>query len=293
MVNSGDGVRATETPYFAFYPSDWLSDPNVQQLSLQEEGAYIRLLSLMWTNGDRCTLLDDDKLLARMLKVSTETWTEMRAIMIDGPMPVFQKTNDGRLTNKRLRQEYENAVNRSKTAKENGSKGGRPPQNKPPKNLQETHGLATGKQEETHSQAIQNQNTDTEKDLKPLVPADAETTKKSVKFEPQHLALAERLRDRILENKPDARVPKNLNQWADAARLMCEQDKRDPERIARLIDWCQADSFERANVMSMDKLRKRFDELELKANRKPRSRDGPRLGQRPKAVDWEQDEELW
>jgi hypothetical protein len=46
---------------------------------------------------------------------------------------------------------------------------------------------------------------------------------------------------------------------------MLDIDKRNPEQIAKLIRWVQQDDFEMANVLSMDKLRARFDQLELKA----------------------------
>lgn len=103
------------------------------------------------------------------------------------------------------------------------------------------------------------------------------------RYGPEHMALAERLRDRILENKPDAKLPKDLSKWAETARLMVERDGRSPERIAAMIDWCQRDEFWRANIMSMDALRKHFDRLELQAKR----RRGPvQSGARHGISDW-------
>lgn len=62
--------------------------------------------------------------------------------------------------------------------------------------------------------------------------------------------------------------PRRVTQrWADAERLMLERDGRDAEEAERLIRWCQADGFWRANVLSMPKFRERYDQLRLQAQR--------------------------
>lgn len=38
-------------PAFQFYPGDWLKSQRVALMSLEEEGAYIRLLCYCWTHG--------------------------------------------------------------------------------------------------------------------------------------------------------------------------------------------------------------------------------------------------
>jgi len=51
------------SPAFQFYPSDWLSSQRVQMMTLEEEGAYIRLLASCWQHGsipadlERCARL--------------------------------------------------------------------------------------------------------------------------------------------------------------------------------------------------------------------------------------------
>lgn len=39
------------SPAFQFYPADWLSSQRVQMMTLEEEGAYIRLLLSCWQHG--------------------------------------------------------------------------------------------------------------------------------------------------------------------------------------------------------------------------------------------------
>lgn len=84
-------------------------------------------------------------------------------------------------------------------------------------------------------------------------------------------ALAERLRDRILAHKPDAKLPATLDRWADTMRLMLDRDGRSPERIVAVIDWTTAEPFWQPNVLSADKLREKFDVLEGQM-RRPRAR---------------------
>lgn len=56
-----------DAPAFQFYASDYLSSSKVQRMTLEEEGAYIRLLAYNWQDG---FIPADIKKLARLCKVS-------------------------------------------------------------------------------------------------------------------------------------------------------------------------------------------------------------------------------
>jgi len=56
-----------------------------------------------------------------------------------------------------------------------------------------------------------------------------------------------------------------LRQWSLEADRMIRLDRRTPEEIAAVITWAQSDDFEMKNVLSMAKVRKRFDQLQLKS----------------------------
>ena len=86
--------------------------------------------------------------------------------------------------------------------------------------------------------------------------------------------VAERLREKILANKADARVPADLSRWADIMRLMTERDKRKTERIAAVIDWAAKDPFWSGNILSADSLRRHFDRLELAMQREGKTAIG-------------------
>jgi len=75
----------------------------------------------------------------------------------------------------------------------------------------------------------------------------------------------------ILVDDPKANAgrlsEKAKNAWINECRKLREIDKRTPEEIEAVIRWCQNDSFEKTVVLSMPKLRKRFDELFKKTKR--------------------------
>lgn len=108
-----------------------------------------------------------------------------------------------------------------------------------------------------------------QKNINSLVPTEVETEKKARRkyiFSQEHMQLAEQLKFRILEHKPNFKYPDSLDQWANTIRLMAEQDRRFLEEIASVIDWCQKDNFWQNNILSADKLREKFDQLQSKMN---------------------------
>ena len=61
--------------------------------------------------------------------------------------------------------------------------------------------------------------------------------------------------------------PHVSERWRTEARRLIDLDGRTPDQIIRAIDWCQSDAFWRANVLSMPKLREKYDQLRLAAER--------------------------
>lgn len=78
--------------------------------------------------------------------------------------------------------------------------------------------------------------------------------------------LAKLLFDLIRLRKPDYREP-NLQAWAKHVDYMIRLDHRKPERIEAVIRWCEQDDFWQDNILCTAKLRKQFDQLELKMNK--------------------------
>jgi hypothetical protein len=90
--------------------------------------------------------------------------------------------------------------------------------------------------------------------------------KKKLEHSPDDYRLAELLSELMTSNNPSRKPTSQaqLNQWANCCRLMREQDKRTIEDIEAHIRWSQADEFWKANILSINKLRIKYDALTLK-----------------------------
>lgn len=86
---------------------------DTMHLTLEEHGAYLRLLMLAWRTPD-CTLPNDDKRLARMLGISTQRWSKIRPAVMD-----FWSLENGVWTQKRLKKERIYVAEKSKKNSEN------------------------------------------------------------------------------------------------------------------------------------------------------------------------------
>jgi uncharacterized protein YdaU (DUF1376 family) len=96
--------------------SAYLAD--TQHLSLPQHGAYLMILMTMWrSNG---WIPNDERVLANICKISITKWRH-----IGGPVRALLFERDGKLSQKRLLFEIENALKIKSINAENGSKGGR------------------------------------------------------------------------------------------------------------------------------------------------------------------------
>lgn len=86
------------------------------------------------------------------------------------------------------------------------------------------------------------------------------TSRSKLKFETQHLKLAELLYKQIQNNLPNCKEP-DLEKWANEFRLIMERDKREGKEIQKLIIKSQSDDFWKKNILSPSKLRKQYDRL--------------------------------
>jgi len=81
--------------------------------------------------------------------------------------------------------------------------------------------------------------------------------------------LASLLFSEIRKRKPDYKTP-DLKKWAKHIDRMIRLDGRNPARIAEVIRWCQADEGDGSwqgwqnNILCTEKLREKFDALELR-----------------------------
>jgi hypothetical protein len=109
------------------------------------------------------------------------------------------------------------------------------------------------------------------------MPSDAAKRERKAKPAPSQAGerLAGLLKERILQNNSSARITdKQVEQWAREADRMILRDGRSEDQIATTIEWAQQDSFWLTNILSMGKLREKFDQLTLqRKNRNPNGND--------------------
>ena len=74
--------------------------------------------------------------------------------------------------------------------------------------------------------------------------------------------------DGLRHNFPDMKMPSNLDKWRDSSRLMREQDNRTVDKIKEMIVWSSQSEFWKPNILSMKKLREKFDTLVAQSQRK-------------------------
>lgn len=98
----------------------------------------------------------------------------------------------------------------------------------------------------------------------------------AVDLRPDVEALCTRLATRIVEH--GSKAPTVGKGWRNAARLLLDVDGRPLDKALNLIDWCQASSFWRPNVMSMSTFRAKYDRLRLQALEDHARRNGQRPG---------------
>lgn len=101
-------------PYFPLYVQDLLCDEDVACMSNEALGAYIRLLAHQWIEG---SIPNDDKKLAKLSNCGRR-WGHIRVTVTR----LFSINEGNRLMNPRLKQEYDNAIEKSNIARENANK---------------------------------------------------------------------------------------------------------------------------------------------------------------------------
>lgn len=91
--------------------------------------------------------------------------------------------------------------------------------------------------------------------------------------------LAELLLVKILEHLPGYKKP-DLNKWAWQMDALIRLDHRSPEEVEAVICFAHTDPFWRTNILSVDKLRKQYDQL----NAKRRQRASPNRNYRESMI---------
>lgn len=104
-------------PYFNLYPRDFEADTS--HLSLEEDGAYNRLLRLCWM-APECSLPDDDAWIMRRMRVDEATYDRVVRPLISE----FFSRKSGRVSNPRLSKEFSTSTEKHGRRVSAGKAGG-------------------------------------------------------------------------------------------------------------------------------------------------------------------------
>ena len=105
----------TKRPAFQFYPGDWLGSQRVSLLTLEEEGAYLRLLASCWQHGSIPSAPD---MIARLIGKGSSTNLATTLATMFQPHPF----NPALLVHDRLEKEREKQDAWSEKCREGGRK---------------------------------------------------------------------------------------------------------------------------------------------------------------------------
>ena len=138
-------------PYIPLYVTDYEAD--TAHLTLEEDGAYMRLLRLCWRTPG-CSIPDDPEWIKRRLRVDDATYERSVAPVIEE----FFSRAKARLSQPRLQREWERINETSQKRREAGKKGGRPSKSLKTAEKSESRAKAGPKQNESIYNQNQNQN---------------------------------------------------------------------------------------------------------------------------------------
>lgn len=86
--------------------------------------------------------------------------------------------------------------------------------------------------------------------------------KQAMMFLPEVVRACKQLADRMVAN--GAKEPNISDAWLTEMEKLNRIDGHDWTAISEVIDWCQNDPFWKSNILSPAKLRKQFDQLNMK-----------------------------
>ncbi|TKM83408.1 phage replisome organizer [Enterococcus faecalis] len=108
----------------------------------------------------------------------------------------------------------------------------------------------------------------TDKDIDKEIDIDIDKDKKnrsktSCKYSDEHLRLAEKLKNNLINDFPSEMKKVKIEKWADVFRLIEERDQQTIAAIDYVLDWLPTNSFWFGNIRSASKLRTQFEKLKF------------------------------
>lgn len=243
-------------PAMPFYVNDWLSSSRVARMTLEQQGAYMRLLCHCWASQDASLPADDDSLKA--LSGLGEGWLLNGSRLVRDcfePHP----TKQDHLTQERLFELWQERVSWREKSAAGGRKSGQS------RKLKQSKGscrlVGTKREPKGNSSSSSSSSIKGEANASP--PSKPEPSKEDFELAKLMLSKIVAIAPNAIGTKPPQQ-PITISKWADTLRLMREQDGRAPPEIRKVFEWANRDSFWRSNILSANKLREKFDQLKLR-----------------------------
>lgn len=247
-------------PAQQWYWDDWFSAFDVRLCSLAARGLWIDMLGIMFKAEIRGTLTVNGK------QINSKTLAKIiggKKGDVDKYLKelenndVFSRLEDGTVICRRMFNESGRKDEISRIRREVGKKGAEA--------RWQTNGKNDGK---NMAKMAASSPTPT-----PTSTATSSSKNNSLKnISDEDRRLTQLLIDLMLGNDPNSSIIRKLTEkrqieWMDECRKLREIDKRSPELIEKIIHFSQEDEFWKGNVLSMSTLRKKFDQLFLKAKK--------------------------
>lgn len=249
--------------FYCFYAGDYHRDTG--DLSLLEHGVYRTLLDHYYMQGG---LTADTERLYRLCRA----FTDEERIAVENMVKRFFISKNGKLSNRRADEEIAKRKAFIEGARIKGRAGASARWNRT-KNESDAWGNAQAMPKQCLNDGIPS----------PSPSPNKNKNKKTYCPNSVEFRLSELLLGLIKNRKSDFKNP-DLQKWAVHIDRMIRIDKREPERIRAVIEWCQGDDFWMNNILSSEKLRLQFDKLELKM-----VKDGEikSKSQKPHGIPWD------
>lgn len=242
-----------KNPADQFYWEDWKRDTRC--LSLAAKGAWIDLLSDMWFAPIRGRLSMPIVAYARSLGATVDQTEAVLQELTERNICNYVQESDGSLTLicRRMSREHEERLRwREKKRLQRTSNG-------VPKLSSQCP--APSSKSSTTSTSSKPSKTKPKPSLSRLPPDEA-------------IGLASLLRKLTVQNGAKPPTEAQENGWAKEAELLLRIDRRPLAEVEEVLRWSQADSFWKANILSMAKFRKQYDQLKLKMAGEHGKREG-------------------
>jgi hypothetical protein len=242
--------REDKLPWMKWSWADWNKETGLRLASLAAKGLWVEMLSIMATSTKKGYLLIGEKQMSskNLAKLTHTPENEILSLLDElRSLGIFSEAPDGTIYNRRMVRESELSSIRAECGKLGGQAKS--------KGISKT---IAGRVSKT---------------LAPSVSASASISNSSSKDKPANpidIELTDLLITRIRYNDLKAKVPSKdtilYGKWVNEIRLCREEDERTEEEIATAILFSQTDNFWKTNILSAEKLRKKMQQLLLKAS---------------------------